>query len=94
MLSHIQLFCDPMDSSLPGSSVHRIFPARIQTILLQGIFQTQESNTSPPCLLHRQVDFLPLSHLGIPVNQLDAKKNLVIVLLLFKKIGASHNYFL
>ena len=31
--------------------------------LLQGIFPTQESN---PCLLHWQVDSLPLSHLGSP----------------------------
>ena len=28
MLSHIQLFCDPMDCSPPGSSVHGIFQAR------------------------------------------------------------------
>ena len=28
-LSHIQLFCDPMDYSLPGSSVHGISQARI-----------------------------------------------------------------
>ena len=28
MLSHIQLFCDPMDCSLPSSSVHGIFQAR------------------------------------------------------------------
>ena len=27
--SHVQLFCNPMDHSLPGSSVHGIFPARI-----------------------------------------------------------------
>ena len=26
---HVQLFCDPMDSSLPGSSVHGILQARI-----------------------------------------------------------------
>ena len=28
-LSHIRLFCDPMDCSRPGSSVHGIFQARI-----------------------------------------------------------------
>ena len=28
-LSHVQLFCDPMDCSLPGSSVHGIFQARL-----------------------------------------------------------------
>ena len=33
--------------------------------LLQGIFPTQESNPSLLCLLHWQVDSLPLCHLGI-----------------------------
>ena len=28
-LSHVRLFCDPMDYSLPGSSVHGIFQERI-----------------------------------------------------------------
>ena len=30
--------------------------------LLQGIFQTQGSNTCLPCLLHWSMDSLPLSH--------------------------------
>ena len=34
--------------------------------LLQGIFSTQGSNPHPLCLLHRQVDSLPLYHLGKP----------------------------
>ena len=29
VLSHVWLFCDPMDCSQPGSSVHGIFQARI-----------------------------------------------------------------
>ena len=29
-LSCVQIFCNPMDGSLPGSSVHGIFQARIQ----------------------------------------------------------------
>ena len=29
LLSHVRLFCDPMDCSLPGSSVHGTFQARI-----------------------------------------------------------------
>ena len=29
MLKHVQLFCDPIDCSLPGSSVHGIFQATI-----------------------------------------------------------------
>ena len=47
------VLCDPMDCSLPGSSVHRIFQARILGMgchcLLQGIFPTQVLNL---CLLH------------------------------------------
>ena len=57
--------CNSMDCSLPGSSVHRILQARLLEwvchFLLQGIFPTQELNL---CLLHWQVDSLPLPHLG------------------------------
>ena len=35
--------------------------------LLQGILQTQGSNPHPLCLLHWQVNSLPLCHLGSPV---------------------------
>ena len=28
MLSHVQLFCDPIDGSPPGSSAHWIFQAK------------------------------------------------------------------
>ena len=49
----------------PGSSVHRIFQARILQcvvyFLLREIFRTQRVN---PRLLHWQVDSLPLSHQG------------------------------
>ena len=42
--------CDPMDCSLPGSSVRGILQARIlEWVLLQGIFPTQGSNL---CLFH------------------------------------------
>ena len=49
--------CDPLDCSLPGSSVHGILQARIlgwvAIFLLQGIFLTQGLN---PALLHfRQI---------------------------------------
>ena len=47
--------CDPMACSPPGSSIHRIFQARmlecVAIFLLQGIFLTQWSNLFP-CLLH------------------------------------------
>ena len=59
--------CDPMDSSPPGSSVHRILQARILfslhgvgcRALLLGIFLTQGSNLCLLCLLHWQVGSLP-----------------------------------
>ena len=61
--------CDPMDCSLPGSSVHEIFQARIlgrvATSSSKGwIFPNQGSRL---CLRHWQVDSLPLSHLGSPL---------------------------
>ena len=66
MLSHVQL-CDPTDCCPSGSSVHRIFQARILEWVAvsssRGIFLTQGSNPHLLCLLHRQADSLPLSHL-------------------------------
>ena len=47
LLSHVQLFCNFMDCSLPGSSVHRILQTSTGVgchALLQGIFPTQGSN--------------------------------------------------
>ena len=60
--------CDPMDCSLPGSSVHGIFQARI----LEWIAISFSSGSSQPRdgtrvgLLHWHVGSLPLSHLGSP----------------------------
>ena len=60
--------CDPTDCSLPGSSVHGISKARIQAwVAIQGIFTTQGSHLHLLCLLHWQVDSLPLCHLGSPL---------------------------
>ena len=70
----VRLFCNPIDCSLPGSSAHEIFQARITGVgchfLLQGIFLIQGLNLH---LLHWQVDHwqvdsLPLSHQGSPVR--------------------------
>ena len=59
--------CDPMDYSLPGSSVHGDFPGKnIGTgchPILQGIFLTQGSNSG---LLHCQVHSLPSEPPGKP----------------------------
>ena len=59
--------CDPMDCSLPGSSVHGIFPGNGTGMdchfLLQGIFLTQGSNLGLP---HCRQMLYRLSHQGSP----------------------------
>ena len=62
--------CDPMDCSLPGSSVHEILQARIlewvANFLLQGMFLTQGSNSG---LLHCREILYGLSHWGSPIKK-------------------------
>ena len=58
--SHVRL-CDPMDCSLPGSSVHGILQARI----LEWV-AIPFSRGSSPYLLHCRQALYPLSHLGSP----------------------------
>ena len=69
-MPQLKLFCDPMDYSPPGSSVHGIFQARIlewvaMPSLLQGIIPTQESNLG---LLHWRQILYPLSHQESSIN--------------------------
>ena len=63
-----------MDYSLSGSSVHGIFQARNTGVgchtLLQRIFLTQGSSRCLLCLLHWQVDSLPLAPPGRPTRVL------------------------
>ena len=68
MLSQVQLCCNPMDYSPPGSSVYGIFQARIleraAIPFSRVIFLTQ---LLKPCLLHLlrwQGDSFPLLHIG------------------------------
>ena len=69
LLGHVQLFCDPKNCSPPGSSVHGIFPGKNTGLgchfLLPGIFLTLGANLH---LLHWQMDSLPLSHQGRPLD--------------------------
>ena len=57
--------CNPMDCSLPGSSIHGIFQARVLVAkwvaisFSRGIFPTQAPN---PGLLHCRQTLHPLSH--------------------------------
>ena len=76
-LSHVPLFWDPMDCSLPASSDHGggDFLGRNTGVgchfLLQGIFPTRGSN---PRLLHWQADALLLSYQGSPGEALEWSK--------------------
>ena len=62
-------FHDPMDCSLPGSSAHGIFQARVLewgAIAFSGILLDQGSN---PCPLHWQADSQPLDLQEVPSTQ-------------------------
>ena len=67
-LSRVRLFCDPVDCSPPGSSVHGDSPAKNTGMgchaLLQRIFLTQGLN---PGLPHCRWIFYQLSHQGSPI---------------------------
>ena len=61
VFSRIRLSADTLDYSLPGSSVHGIFQARMNSgvgfhFLLQGIFLTQGSERRLLCLLRWQAN--------------------------------------
>ena len=65
--------CNPKDCSLPGSSVHGIFQARILKWLplpSPGDLLDPEIEPCLSHLLHWQADSLPMHHLGIPQCQL------------------------
>ena len=70
LLSHFQLFCNPMDCSPPGFSVRGISQARIQewftVSFSRGFSQPGIKSTSPPLLL---------SHPGSPMEYYSAIKN-------------------
>ena len=67
-LGCVQLFCDPVDCSLPGFSVHGILQARILEWVAipssKGSSQPRDQPVSPAL----QVYSSPLSHLGSPVT--------------------------
>ena len=74
VLSHfscVWLFCNPMDCSLPGSSVHGISRQEYSGVgchfLLQGIFPSQGLNLGLLCLWHWQAGSLPLGPPGKPL---------------------------
>ena len=82
VLSHVQLFATPKDCSLPGSSVHGIFQAKIlERVAISSSrgssLQGTRDRTRVMQLLHWKTDSLLLGHLGIMyiVPQLKKKFN-------------------
>ena len=77
VISHFQLFCDPMDGSPPGSSVHGISQARmlewVAISFSPGDLPDPGIKFTSPAL---QMDSLPLSHLGSPMVYLESSKSL------------------
>ena len=60
---------NPVDYSLPVSSVQWFFRTRVGChFLLKRIFPTQGSSPCPLCLLHWQVDSLPLASATCEAN--------------------------
>ena len=59
------MLCNPVDCSLPGSSVCGILQTRILEWVTRP-FPTQGSNPPLLCFLHRQMGSLPLVPLGKP----------------------------
>ena len=58
--------CDPMECSLPGSSVHRILLARIlEWVAISSSRGSSWLNLCLLCLLHWQEGSLPLCHLKV-----------------------------
>ena len=59
--------CNPMDCSLPGSSVHRVLQARkLEWVAMPFIFLILGLNPCLLCLLHWQAGSLPLMLPGKP----------------------------
>ena len=71
VLSHVWLFVTLCTVTQQAPMSMGFSPSKNTEVgchaLLQGIFVTQGSNPSTLCLLHWQVDSLPLSHLGTPL---------------------------
>ena len=67
-LGCIQLFCDPVDCSLPGFSVHGILQARILEWVAISSSRGSSLPRDQPVSPALQVDSLPLSRLRSPIT--------------------------
>ena len=100
---HVHMFscvrlCDPMDRGLPGFFLYPWnCPGKNSLagccFLLQGILPTQGLNPRLMHLLHWQVDFLPLGHLGSPQSAYEfLKPNLINKLVVLLNSKCSYNF--
>ena len=66
--------CDPMDSSLPGSSVDGILQARIlESVTIPFSRGSSQPRVQSPASLHCRLILYLLSHLGSPTKKLHAR---------------------
>ena len=84
-LSHIQFFYDPMDCSLPGTSVHGISQARILEWVAISFSRRSSWPGIKPTSPALQVYSLSLSHLGSPCKS--STSELRIMIFTIKKEG-------
>ena len=91
------ILCDPMDCSLPGSSVHGDSPGKNTGVgchaLLQGIYPTQGSNTSLPHHRHIFMEvFLNTVHLGPGKSSAERTSELVKLVFLTRTTCIHHGF--
>ena len=91
LLSHVFTFCNPMDCSPPGSSVHGISQARIlKWVATQGDLPDPGIEPTSPALAG---GFFTTSPPGTPLDFHDLKKKsfaVQIKITLFKEISGFH----
>ena len=84
LLQSCMILCDPMNCSLPGSSVHGILQARILEWVVisssRGSSLTQGLKPGLLCLLHWQAGSLPLAPPGKPHIHVNAYHNIATVI--------------
>ena len=88
--------CDPMDCSLPGSSVHGDSPGKTTGVgchaFLQGIFPTQGSKPRLLHLLHWKAGLLPIRPPGKLLNRIILFVGIRAILQDFYRSGNSSEY--
>ena len=64
LVSHVQLFQNPMDYSVAGSAIHGMFQARIMQWVAISFSRESFKSKDQTCISHKQTPSLQLSHTG------------------------------